>query len=164
MAQRSLPERHDDEPSYVLHVYPYKETSLIVEAFVRDHGRVGMMAKGAKRPHSELRGLLHAFQPITLSWGGSAELKTLVKAEWRGGVPLPAGRALLSAFIGTRVHCAVSLVRAQTSALPGWNPTASAEMTTLAPRATVASPGSTSRRNGFTSSASRQGVSSAPMP
>ena len=98
MAVRALPERHDDEPSYVLHVYPYKETSLIVEAFVREFGRVGMVAKGAKRPHSELRGLLQAFQPITLSWGGSAELKTLVKAEWRGGVPLPAGRSLLSAF------------------------------------------------------------------
>jgi len=98
MATRALPERHDDEPAFVLHVYPYKETSLIVEAFAREFGRVGMVAKGAKRPRSELRGLLHAFQPIALSWAGTTELKTLVKAEWRGGVPLPAGRALLSAF------------------------------------------------------------------
>jgi DNA repair protein RecO (recombination protein O) len=98
MATRALLERHDDQPAYVLHAYAYKETSLIVEAFVRDAGRVGMVAKGARRPRSEMRGLLHAFQPVTLSWGGTTELKTLVKAEWRGGVALPAGRALLSAF------------------------------------------------------------------
>jgi DNA repair protein RecO (recombination protein O) len=98
MPTRALPDRHDDEPAYVLHAYPYKETSLIVEAFVRDAGRIGLVAKGAKRPRSELRGALAAFQPIALSWGGATELKTLVKAEWRGGVPLPEGRALLSAF------------------------------------------------------------------
>jgi DNA repair protein RecO (recombination protein O) len=95
---RAQAERHDDEPAFVLHAYPYKETSLIVEAFVRERGRVGMVAKGAKRPRSELRGLLQAFQPITLSWAGAAELKTLVKAEWRGGVPLPVGASLLAAF------------------------------------------------------------------
>jgi DNA repair protein RecO (recombination protein O) len=95
---RALPERHDDAPAFVLHSYPYKETSLIVEAFAREHGRVGMVAKGAKRPRSELRGLLQAFQPIALSWAGAAELKTLVKAEWRGGVPLPSGASLLAAF------------------------------------------------------------------
>ena len=98
MATRALPGRHDDEPAFVLHAYPYKETSLIVEGFVRDFGRVGMVAKGAKRPRSELRGLLQAFLPITLSWAGAAELKTLLNAEWRGGVAPPAGRALLSAF------------------------------------------------------------------
>ena len=89
MATRPLPDRHDDQPAFVLHAYPYKETSLIVETFVREFGRVGMVAKGAKRPRSELRGLLQAFLPISLSWGGATELKTLVKAEWRGGVPLP---------------------------------------------------------------------------
>lgn len=98
MATRALPDRHDDQPAFVLHAYPYKETSLIVETFVREFGRVGMVAKGAKRPRSELRGLLQAFMPVSLSWGGAAELKTLTSAEWRGGVPLPAGRALLSAF------------------------------------------------------------------
>ncbi len=98
MTRRALAERHDNEPAFVLHAYPYKETSLIVEAFVRDFGRVGMVAKGAKRPRSELRGLLQSFQPLALSWAGATELKTLLKAEWRGGVPLPSGRALLSAF------------------------------------------------------------------
>ena len=98
MRARAPVERRDDEPAFVLHAYAYKETSLIVEAFTREHGRVGLVARGAKRPRSEWRGLLQAFQPITVSYAGAAELKTLVKAEWRGGVPPPAGNALLSGF------------------------------------------------------------------
>jgi DNA repair protein RecO (recombination protein O) len=95
---RQLRDRRDDERAFVLHSYPYKETSLIVEAFARTAGRVAMVAKGAKRPRSELRGVLQAFQPLALSWAGTGELKTLVRAEWRGGLPLPTGGALLSSF------------------------------------------------------------------
>jgi DNA repair protein RecO (recombination protein O) len=95
---RQFKDRHDDQPAYVLHTYPYRETSLIVEAFVAPFGRVAMVARGAKRPRSELRGLLNAFQPLLLSWAGAAELKTLIRAEWRGGMPLPGGSALLCGF------------------------------------------------------------------
>ena len=91
-------ERHDDEPAFVLHTYAYRETSLIVEAFTERHGRVAMVARGAKRPRSEMRGVLQAFQPLALSWAGAGELKTLVKAEWQGGLPLPGGAALLCGF------------------------------------------------------------------
>jgi DNA repair protein RecO (recombination protein O) len=98
MAGRTPVERHDDEPAFVLHSYPYRETSLIVEAFTPGFGRVAMVARGAKRPRSETRGLLQAFQPLSLSWSGGNELKTLIKAEWRGGLPLPGGSALLCGF------------------------------------------------------------------
>jgi DNA repair protein RecO (recombination protein O) len=97
-AAKELRDRRDDEPAFVLHVYPYRETSVIVEAFTAGVGRVAMVARGAKRPRSELRGLLSAFQPLTLSWAGTSELKTLLKAEWRGGLPLPTGPALLCGF------------------------------------------------------------------
>ena len=95
---RQLRERHDEESAFVLHTYPYRETSLIVEAFTQVRGRVGMVARGAKRPRSELRGVLQAFQPLALSWAGGGELKTLIKAEWRAGLPLPTGAALLCGF------------------------------------------------------------------
>jgi DNA repair protein RecO (recombination protein O) len=95
---RQLRERHDDEPAFVLHTYAYRETSLIVETFTERLGRVAMVARGAKRPRSELRGVLQAFQPLALSWAGAGELKTLTKAEWRGGMPLPGGAALLCGF------------------------------------------------------------------
>jgi DNA repair protein RecO (recombination protein O) len=95
---KELRERRDDELAFILHTYPYRETSLIVEAFAEQHGRVAMVAKGAKRPRSEMRGVLQAFQPLALSWAGAGELKTLVKAEWQGGLPLPTGAALLCGF------------------------------------------------------------------
>jgi DNA repair protein RecO (recombination protein O) len=95
---RQLRDRRDDEPAFVLHTYPYRETSVIVEAFTEQVGRVAMVARGAKRPRSELRGVLQAFQPLALSWAGSGELKTLIKAEWRGGMALPTGAALLCSF------------------------------------------------------------------
>src|SRR5664279_5193975 len=98
MATRQPVQRRDDQPAFVLHTYAYRETSLIVEAFTADHGRVAMVARGAKRPRSETRGLLQAFQPLNLSWAGAGELKTLLKAQWRGGLPLPGGSALLCGF------------------------------------------------------------------
>ena len=98
MASRSQPLRRDDQPAFVLHTYPYRETSLIVEAFTSEYGRVALVARGAKRPRSEMRGLLQGFQPLLLSWSGQQELKTLTKVEWRGGLPLVAGAALLCGF------------------------------------------------------------------
>jgi len=98
MGSRAQPLRRDDQPAFVLHAYPYRETSLIVEAFTREYGRVALVARGAKRPRSELRGLLQAFQPLLLSWSGQQELKTLLRAEWRGGLPRVGGSALLCGF------------------------------------------------------------------
>ena len=75
-----------NQPAFVLHSYPYKETSLIVEVFSRDFGRVPLIAKGAKRPHSQLRGVLQTFQPLQLGWTGKSEVRTLTIAEWIGGL------------------------------------------------------------------------------
>ncbi len=86
------------EQAYVLHSIAWRETSLVLELFTRDHGRVAVMAKGARRPRSTLRAVLLQFQPIELAFSGRNELKTLVRAEWRGGVPLPQGDSLLVAF------------------------------------------------------------------
>ncbi len=95
---KGQPQRRDAEPAFVLHTYPYRESSLIVETFTERHGRVAMIARGAKRPRSELRGVLQGFQPLLLSWYGQQELRTLLRAEWRGGLPLLTGRALLCGF------------------------------------------------------------------
>lgn len=90
--------RHEAERAFVLHSYPYRETSLIVEAFSRNHGRVALVARGARRPRSALRGVLMAFQPLLLTWGGRSELRTLHKAEWQGGLSGLTGRGLLCGF------------------------------------------------------------------
>ena len=97
-AARGLTGRVGGQPAFVLHSYPDKETSLIVDMFTRDYGRVGLVAKGAKRPHSALRGVLQTFQPLQAAWSGKAELRTLIGAEWVGGM-LPLERtALLCGF------------------------------------------------------------------
>ncbi len=96
-----LPEREhriSGQPGFVLHSYPYKETSLIVDVFTRDHGRVPLVAKGAKRPHSTLRGVLQTFQPLQLAWSGKSEVRTLVSAEWVGGLRPLERSALLCGF------------------------------------------------------------------
>jgi DNA repair protein RecO (recombination protein O) len=90
--------RAEHEPGYVLHTYPYMETSLIVEAFSRGFGRVALLARGARRARSAMRGLLLSFHPLRLSWSGSAELANLRSAEWSGALPPLGGRALMCGF------------------------------------------------------------------
>jgi DNA repair protein RecO (recombination protein O) len=90
--------RITEQPSFVLHSYPYRETSLIIDVLSRDHGRIALVAKGAKRPHSALRGVLQTFQPLSLAWSGKSEMRTLTGAEWVGGMLPLAGDALLCGF------------------------------------------------------------------
>jgi len=90
--------RADQEPGYVLHTYPYKETSLIVEAFTRGHGRVAVLARGARRPRSAMRGVLLSFHALRLGWSGAGELATLMQTEWAGGAQLLGGRGLMCGF------------------------------------------------------------------
>jgi DNA repair protein RecO (recombination protein O) len=90
--------RISDEPAFVLHRYDWSETSLILETFTRHHGRIALVAKGAKRPSSNFRPVLLPLQPLSLSFGGEAEIRTLKSAEWTGGHVMPTGEALLSGY------------------------------------------------------------------
>lgn len=93
-----MSKRVDGQAAYVLHLHPYSETSLVVDVFSRDHGRVPLLARGARRPRSAMRGVLMSFQPLELGWFGGGEVKTLAKAEWLGGMPLLGGRCLLLGY------------------------------------------------------------------
>lgn len=90
-------QRVQDTPGYMLHATAWRETSLIVQVFSREHGCLALVAKGAKRPYSVLRPVLTAFQPLLLSWSGGGEVKTLTRAEMAGVRPL-VGSALMSAW------------------------------------------------------------------
>lgn len=90
--------KQQDEPAFVLHSYPFRETSLILDVFSRQHGRMAMVARGARRPRSSLRGVLMNFQPLLLSWFGKGEVRTLHSAEWQGGQPYLQGTALMCGF------------------------------------------------------------------
>lgn len=88
----------DNEAAYILHATPYRETSLIVEAFSRERGRVSLVARGARRPMSSLKSRLLAFQPLLLSWFGKGGLRTLHAAEWQGGDVRLLGQGLMCGF------------------------------------------------------------------
>lgn len=90
--------RVDQQPGFVLHSYAWRETSLIVEVFTRDFGRLALVARGAKRPTSQFRGLLSPFAPLALGWSGRNEIKSLVRVEWLGGLAPLRGDGLLAAF------------------------------------------------------------------
>jgi DNA repair protein RecO (recombination protein O) len=89
--------------AYVLHRWDWSETSLIVELFTRERGRLAVAAKGAKRPTSQLRPVLLPFQPLLALLGKAtadeaAEILNLRGAEWAGGAPLLGAPVLLSAY------------------------------------------------------------------
>jgi DNA repair protein RecO (recombination protein O) len=90
--------RVQGQAGFVLHARDYSETSLILEAFTPRHGRFGLLAKGARRPSSKVRGLLKPFQPLLLSWVGRGELPILTGAEVDGDAPLSSGPVLYCGF------------------------------------------------------------------
>ncbi|MCL2658366.1 MAG: DNA repair protein RecO [Betaproteobacteria bacterium] len=90
--------RIEQEPAFLLHTHPWRETSLVLDIFSRNHGRLPLAAKGARRPHSQLRGVLMSFQPLLVSWSGKGEVRTLTGAEWSGGLPLLTGAAMMCGY------------------------------------------------------------------
>jgi len=91
-------ERVSLTPAYLVHQYAWRETSRVLEIWSREHGRLGLVARGVRRPRSPYRSLLQPFAPLLLSWTQRSELGSLTGAEAAG---LPArlkGRPLMAAF------------------------------------------------------------------
>lgn len=86
------------QPAYILHTRAFRDTSLLVDFFTRDFGKVRAVARGARTQRSKFRGLLQAFVPLEISWAGKSDLVTLSTVE-PAGVPCDYnGDALLSAL------------------------------------------------------------------
>lgn len=96
--QRSESNTKFNQPVFVLHTYPFKETSLVVELFTFEFGRVAAVAKGARRPRSAMRGMLQSFQPLLGAWSGKAELKNLHSLDWHAGLLMLKGEAMMCGF------------------------------------------------------------------
>ena len=90
--------RIHDEPAWLLHHRPFRDSSQILDILSCDHGRLAVVARGSRGAKSKLRGILRPFLPLQLSWVIRSDLGTLTGAEM-GGAPLSlTGDALLSGY------------------------------------------------------------------
>ena len=87
------------QPAYILRSQPYSETSLLLDVFTRNHGRLLIMAKGALRPYTRWRAsIFQTFQTLAMGFSGKGAVRTLLDAEWVGGIPMLQGGALISGY------------------------------------------------------------------
>lgn len=86
------------QPAFVLHRRDFRNTSLIVEAFTPEFGRIGLVARGVRSQRSEKNALLQSFRPLLISWTGKGELYTLTNVEADSFVNRVAGAAYASCF------------------------------------------------------------------
>lgn len=86
------------QSSYILHSRPYRETSLLLEVFTKEHGRISVIAKGIRRHKNPARALLQPFVPLLLSCAGRSELLSLKSFEPEMPMHILTGRRLISGF------------------------------------------------------------------
>lgn len=90
--------RIQQAPAWLLHHRPFRDSSRILDILSRDHGRLSLVARGARSAKSRLNGLLRPFMPLSLSWVARTELGTLTGAEMDGSPVSLSGDALLSGY------------------------------------------------------------------
>ncbi len=90
--------RVQSQTAFVIHRMPYSESSLLVDVFTQHHGRLTVLAKGARRLKSRTRGMLMPFQPLLIGWVGRGELPILASAEMTNPYQELRGRALYCGF------------------------------------------------------------------
>ena len=85
------------EPAWILHQHPYRDSSLLLEVFSREYGRIGLIARGARSARSRWQNQLQMLRPVALSWTLRGELGTLTGVESRGALGVFPGRQVLCA-------------------------------------------------------------------
>lgn len=93
-----MAKRVQQEPGYVLHHRPFRDSSQILDLLTRDHGRIAVVARGSRGGKSRLAGVLRPFLPLRVSWVARSDLGTLTGAEAAGPPAGLRGDALLSAY------------------------------------------------------------------
>ena len=85
------------EPAWILHHYPYRDSSLLLEVFSREYGRIGLIARGARSAKGRWQNQLQMLRPLLLSWNMRGELGTLTGVDSRGSMDVFPGRQVLCA-------------------------------------------------------------------
>ena len=87
-----------NEPAFLLHRRPYTESSVLIDLFSRHHGRMVLIAKGARKLKSRWRGSLLPFQPLIAAWSGRGEVKMVTGIEGEGANYVLRGKALYCGY------------------------------------------------------------------
>lgn len=90
--------RVQQQPAYILHHRPFRDTSRILDVLSRDYGKLALVARGSRGSTSRLRGVLRPFMPLEMSWVIRTDMGTLTGAEVRGAPLSLGGDALLSGY------------------------------------------------------------------
>jgi len=94
----TTPRRVQQQPAYILHHRPFRDSSQILDLISRDHGKLSLVARGSRGAKSRLRGILRPFMPLSMSWLLKSDLGTLTGAEVHGAPLSLSGDALLSGY------------------------------------------------------------------
>lgn len=73
--------RVENQPAYILHQRPFRDTSQILEVFTKDYGRLSIMSRGSRGKKSRLKSVLQPFRSLVVGWSGRGEMPTLISAE-----------------------------------------------------------------------------------
>jgi len=90
--------RVQQQPGYILHHRPFRDTSQILDIVTRDHGKISVVARGSRGAKSRLAGVLRPFLPLRVSWVAKSDLGTLTGAEAAGAPAGMVGDAMFSAY------------------------------------------------------------------
>lgn len=91
-------QRIQQQPAFVLHRRPYRNTSLLVDLFTRDYGRVSLIARSARGPRSRFKGIIEPFVSLEVNWAGRNDLKYLQQLEYSNFIPSLCGSQLMIGF------------------------------------------------------------------
>ncbi len=102
------PQRIQNEPAWLLHHRPFRDSSQILDILSLDQGRLAVVAKGSRGAKSKLRGILRPFLPLQLSWFIRSDLGTLTGAEMNGAPLSLSGRCAVVRLLRERVDSQVA--------------------------------------------------------
>lgn len=91
-------QRVQQQPAFLLHHRPFRDTSLLLDILSEDHGKLTLVARGARAAKSRLKGVLRPFMPLRMSWVIKTDLGTLTGAELDGRPLTLTGDSLLSGY------------------------------------------------------------------
>ena len=93
-----MPLKIDMQTGWLLHSRPYRDTSMLLDFFTEESGRVSAIARGIRNPKAKHKALLQPFMPLYISLAGRGELQNLRQVEARSPALFLKGESLFSAL------------------------------------------------------------------